>query len=91
MDLVSGEYFTDEAFSDAFRQRIADASLAEFGRCIFGNTCLDHLIAFSCFGEQVTEENLKITAISVLTPFWPGQPAGDGYVQFVPPTPEPSA
>ena len=33
---------------------------------------------------EVTEENLKITAISVLTPFWPGND-----VQVVPPTPQP--
>ena len=91
--MVQDGYFTNELFTDTFRfkERIAADDLSEFGACSFGDTCLNHLIAFSYFGDQVTEENLKITAISVLTPFWPGQPAGDGYVQFVPPTPEPSA
>jgi beta-lactamase regulating signal transducer with metallopeptidase domain len=87
LKMVRDGYFTNELFTDTFRfkERIAADDLSEFGSCIFGDTCLDHLIAFACFGDQAAEENLKITAISVLTPFWPGQ----AYVQAVPPTPQP--
>ena len=86
LQMVQDGYFTNELFTDTFRfkERIAADDLSEFGACSFGDTCLNHLIAFSCFGDQVTEENLKITAISVLTPFWPGND-----VQVVPPTPQP--
>lgn len=86
LQMVQDGYFTNELFTDTFRfkERIAADDLSEFGACSFGDTCLNHLIAFTCFGDQVTEENLKITAISVLTPFWPGND-----VQVVPPTPQP--
>ena len=87
LSMVRDGYFTNELFTDTFRfkEQIAADDLSEFGSCIFGDTCLNHLIAFACFGDQATEENLKITAISVLTPLWPGQ----AYVQAVPPTPQP--
>ncbi len=80
-------YFMNELFTDTFRfrERIANAEPSEYGSCVFGNTCLDHLIAFSRVGNEPTEENLRITAISVLTPFWPGQ----AYVQVLPPSPQP--
>ena len=86
LQMVENGYFTSELFADTYRfkERIAADDLSEFGSCVFGDTCLSHLIAFSCFGNQVTEENLKITAISVLTPFWPGND-----VLVVPPTPQP--
>ena len=79
-------YFMNELFTDTFRfrDRIANADTSEYGSCVFGNTCLDHLIAFANFGNEPTSENLKIRAISVLTPFWPGND-----VQVVPPTPQP--
>ncbi|MBO5571079.1 MAG: hypothetical protein J6A79_19455, partial [Clostridia bacterium] len=59
-----------------------------FGSCAYGETCLNHMIAFAWTGgwqNQITEDGLKITAISVVTPLWPGQ----AYVQAVPPTPQP--
>ncbi len=86
LGMVWDGYFTNELFTDTFRfkDRIADADPGVFGSCLYGDTCLNHMIAFACFGDQVTEENLKITAISVLTPFWPGND-----VQVVPPTPQP--
>ena len=97
LDMAQNGYFTNELFSDTFRfrERVAADDLSEFGSCIYGDTCLDHSIAFACFGNQVTEENLKITAISVLTPLWPGRSDGgndagsQAYVQAVPPTPQP--
>ena len=76
-------------FTPRVCERIANASVSEFGNCIFGETCLDHLIAFSCIGDHVTEDNLRITAISTTTPLWPGLHINSGYVQAVPPTPEP--
>ena len=72
MAAIGDEDFMNSFFNDVFRQRIADASLEEYGSCLFGDTCLDHLIAFSCFGYQVTEDNLFITAISATTPLWHG-------------------
>ena len=54
-----------------FHQRISEADPTVFGSCVYGFTCLDHLIVFSTFGDPAVEENLKITAISVVTPLWP--------------------
>ena len=86
MQMARDGYFMNELFTDTFRfrDRIANADTSEYGSCVFGNTCLDHLIAFANFGNEPTSENLKIRAISVLTPFWPGND-----VQVVPPTPQP--
>ena len=86
MQMVRDGYFMNELFTDTFRfrERIANADTSEYGSCVFGNTCLDHLIAFANFGNEPSSENLKIRAISVLTPFWPGND-----VQVVPPTPQP--
>ena len=88
--LVQDGYFTAPGFEElfGFHQRISDADPSVFGSCVYGDTCLNHLIAFSCFGDQVTEENLKITAISVLTPLWPGVSVAEAQAQ-VPPTPQP--
>ena len=89
LQMVRDGYFTNELFTDVlrFRDRIADADPGVFGHCLFGNTCLDHLIAFAVVGDTMTEENLKIRAISVKTPFWPGSPTGGDYALAVPPTP----
>ena len=72
-------------FTPRVCERFANASLEEFGSCVFGTTCLDHLIAFGCYGDSVTEDNLFINAISTTTPLWPGR----AYAQAVPPTPQP--
>ena len=85
--LSMDEEFMNTTFSEAFRTTVAQADLAEFGDCVFGETFCDHRIAFSCYGTQVTEENLFVTCISADGPLWPGR--SSGYVQTVPPTPEP--
>lgn len=94
MRMVQNGYFTADGFNErfGFRQRIAEADPTVFGSCLFGNTCLDHLIAFSGVYDEDTEASLKITAISVVTPLWPGRdPAlGNGELpSYVPVTPEP--
>ncbi|MCR5137143.1 MAG: right-handed parallel beta-helix repeat-containing protein [Oscillospiraceae bacterium] len=83
LSMVRDGYFTSPFFEETFgfHHHVADADLSVFGSCIFGDTCLDHLIAFSCVGNEVTEDNLMITAISVVTPFWPGR---DPYVLVTP-------
>ena len=85
--MVRDGYFTNELFTDTFRfkERIAADDLSEFGSCLFGDTCLNHLIAFARVDGEPEQDNLRINAISVVTPFWPGQ----AYVQAVPPTPQP--
>ena len=92
MGLVNDGYFTNDYITRTlrFQERIAAADVTEFGACIFGDTCLEHLIAFACSGSEVTEDNLKIRAISVSSPFWPGSPTGNGYALAVPPTPAPA-
>ena len=74
MQMVQDGYFTNELFTDTFkfRQRIADADPTVFGSCVFGETCLDHMIAVACYGSEVTEDSLMISAFSVKTPLWPG-------------------
>nr|MCR4804198.1 right-handed parallel beta-helix repeat-containing protein [Clostridia bacterium] len=91
LKMVSDGYFSNPLFEETwhFSQRVADADPTEFSSCIFGNTCLDHLIAFTCVGDVLAEDTLRIRAISVVTPLWPGRPADEGYVQAVPPTPQP--
>jgi len=97
LDMVQNGYFTNEVFNESFRfrQRIADADPSVFGSCVFGKTCLDHLIAFVFFGDQISEEHLYIRAISVLTPLWPGSDPAAGAAADaqtdVPPTPQPAA
>ena len=80
-------YFTNQVFEEIyrFRQRIADADTSVFASCLYGNTCLDHLIAFARVDGEPEQDNLRINAISVVTPLWPGQ----AYVQVLPPTPQP--
>ncbi len=94
LEMARDGYFTNEVFEETFnfRQRIADADTSVFGACAFGETCLDHRIAFSCYGMEVKEENLKIKAISFVTPFWPGVSVAEAQAQvqaLVPPTPQP--
>lgn len=90
LNMVRDGYFTNEVFTETFRfrDRIAEADTSESGLSAFGRTCLDHMVAFSNMGEEETEETLKITAISVKTPLWPGRlPEDTSYVQVAPPTP----
>ena len=93
--MVQDEYFTSPFFEEifGFHQRIADADLSVFGSCAYGETCLNHMIAFAWTGgwqNQITEDGLKITAISVLTPLWPGVSVTEAQAQAqVPPTPQP--
>ena len=92
MQYVRDGYFTNELFTETFRfrDRIADADPTEFGSCIFGTTCLDHLIAFTCFDSEIRDSAMKIRAISVKTPLWPGRaPDEQNVVLVTPPTPMP--
>ena len=75
LNMIRDGYFTSPFFEETFgfHQRIANANTTEYGSCLFGNTCLDHMIAFAVTGNEPTVENLKITAVSVVTPFWPGR------------------
>lgn len=83
--MVADGYFMNELFTDTFRfrERIAEADTASYAACVFGNSCLDYMIAFTVTGTEPTVENIKITAISVKEPFWPG------YYPYVQVTPEP--
>ena len=87
LSMVREGYFTNQVFEEIyrFRQRIADADTSMFASCLYGNTCLDHLIAFARVDGEPEQDNLRINAISVVTPLWPGQ----AYVQVLPPTPQP--
>ena len=91
LQMVQNGYFTSPFFEETFgfHQRISEADPTVFGSCVFGNTCLDHMVAFACYGDTAAEDNLYITAMSFVTPLWPGRPVSDAYVQAVPPTPEP--
>ena len=90
LKMVHDEYFTSPFFEETFgfHRRIAEADPTVFGSCHYGDTCLNHLIAFACFEDEATEENLKITAISVVTPLWPGVSVAEAQAQ-VPPTLQP--
>ena len=88
LDMVPQDDFEGVVFPDAFRERIGNASIEEYGSCVFGVTCLDHLIAFAGFGNDNTENDYRIRAISISTPLWPGRGESDP-VLVVPPTPEP--
>ena len=89
---VQEGYFTQPGFEEVFgfHQRISEADPTVFGSCVYGATCLGHLIAFSSAGNTATEDNLYITAISVVTPLWPGVSVTEAQAQAqVPPTPQP--
>ena len=81
--------FIQSTFNEDFRKLTAEADLSEFGNCVFGETCLDHRIAFACAGNRVAEDNLFITAISFDGPLWPGRGAYVQVLPDVPPTPQP--
>ena len=88
---VQDGYFTAPGFEElfGFHQRISEADPTVFGSCVYGNTCLGHLIAFTSAGKTATEDNLYITAISVVTPLWPGVSVAEAQAQAqVPPTPQ---
>ena len=92
LDAFSDENFTQfiqSTFNEDFRKLIASDDLSEFGNCVFGETCLDHRIAFACAGNRVAEDNLFITAISFDGPLWPGRGAYVQVLPDVPPTPQP--
>ena len=92
LDAFSDENFTQfiqSTFNEDFRKLIASDDLSEFGECVFGETCLDHRIAFACAGNRVAEDNLFIMAISFDGPLWPGRGAYVQVLPDVPPTPQP--
>ena len=92
LQMVQNGYFTSPFFEETFgfHQRISEADPTVFGSCVYGNTCLGHLIAFTSAGNTATEDNLYITAISVVTPLWPGVSVTEAQAQAqVPPTPQP--
>ena len=76
---LEGNYVLAECFSESWRRNIANADLSEYGRSIYGETFCDHMLAFSSFGDalsdevQITEDNLRVTAISFDDPLWPGR------------------
>ena len=88
LKMVQDGYFTSPFFEETygFHQQIAEADPAVFGSCVYGNTCLGHLIAFASSGNTAAVDNLNITAISVVTPLWPGVSVAEAQV---PPTPQP--
>ena len=91
LQMVQNGYFTSPFFEETFgfHQRISEADPTVFGSCVYGNTCLGHLIAFTSAGNTATEDNLYITAISVITPLWPGVSVAEAQAQAqVPPTPQ---
>ena len=74
-------------------ERIARAGNTESGSAVLGMTLLDHYIAATCFGDVLTQDNLRIRAISFASPLWPGRPfdaTSDALpLPEVPPTPQP--
>ena len=89
LDMVPQSDFAGVLFSEEYCERMAMADLSERGGTIFGNTILDHMIAVSCFGDVMTEDTLKIRAISTATPLWPGR-SMDVAAPYVEVTPEPA-
>ena len=71
---------------EEFRQRVAAASLDEFGECIYGDTFCEHLIALFPVGDPTDPGNLRVSCLSLQTPLWPGNPA---QAEAVLPTPGP--
>ena len=91
LKMVDDGYFSSPFFEETFdfTRQIAEADPSVFGSCVFGWTCLDGRFAFANLGFDDSLDDLRIGAISVLTPLWPGHPSDGGYVQAVPPTPQP--
>ena len=80
------EGFCEKNGIEGFRQRVAAASLDEFGECIYGDTFCDHLIALFPVGDPTDPGNLRVSCLSLQTPLWPGNPA---HAEAVLPTPGP--
>ncbi len=72
---MQDEGFYEKNGIEDFRQRVAAASLDEFGACLYGETFCDHLIAFSCFGNASDPDSFRVDCLSLQTPLWPGNPA----------------
>ena len=83
---MQDEGFYEKNGIEEFRQRVAAASLDEFGECIYGDTFCDHLIALFPVGEPTDPGNLRVSCLSLQTPLWPGNPA---YAEAAAPTPQP--
>ena len=91
LKMVDDGYFSSPFFEETFdfTRQIAEADPSVFGSCVFGWTCLDGRFAFANLGFDDSLDDLRIGAISVLTPLWPGRPADEAYAEAVPPTPQP--
>ena len=72
---MQDESFYEKNGIEAFRQRVAEASLDEFGACSYGETFCDHLIAVACFGHVTDLDSFRVDCLSLQTPLWPGNPA----------------
>lgn len=86
INAMQDEGFYEKNGIEEFRQRVAAASLDEFGECIYGDTFCDHLIALFPVGEPTDPGNLRVSCLSLQTPLWPGNPA---YAEAAAPTPQP--
>ena len=74
--------------------RIAHAGNTESGSTVLGMTVLDHYIAATCFGDVLTQDNIRIRAISFASPLWPGRafdPSRDALPGAPAPTPQAEA
>lgn len=82
-------YFSNPVFEESFRfsRRIGEADPTVFANTVFGWSCLDHLVAFANLGYDDSLDDLRIRAISVVTPLWPGG-SGEAQPLVVPPTPQ---
>ena len=95
LDMVPQGDFEGVLFSKEYCERIAKAGNSEYGQTVIGNTILDHMIAVMNFGDPMTQNSLRIRAISLKTPLWPGRPfdattdALPDNAPPVPPTPQP--
>ena len=81
---VQNENFMHNFYTDDFVAAVADDPLESWGQSVFGITICGHRFAFTCFGNEVREDNLFITAISIDDPLYPGR-----LDDTVPPTPQP--
>lgn len=79
-DFLSGGI--DRVLDEAFRSRIDEAALDEYGQCIFGGTFCEHLLAFACVGDASRAEDFRLTCISTSVPLWLGKSAS--YEQATP-------
>ena len=91
LDMVPQGDFEGVLFTEEYCERIAKAENTEIGSTVFGMTLLDHMIAATCFGDVLTEDNIRIRAISLVTPLWPGRPFDVTSDALPVPTPQPAA